>query len=158
MNRIRPVVVKIPEASAIKKGLTPFEKKKNTYRRNVRIKEMYRGVFLVAVTGVASAAAFLGPPMSLPGMPGSGAALRATASRATARSASLSLEMARVPFIAGNWKMNPTSVEEVPLVSSLSSACTVWQDSLPFLRSKACFVRLFWIGDRHETPFFVTLS
>jgi len=105
---------------------------------------MYRGVFLVAVTGVASAAAFSVPPMSLPGMPGSGAALRATASRATARSASLSLEMARVPFIAGNWKMNPTSVEEVSLVSSLSSACTVWQDFLPFLRSQACFVRLLW--------------
>ena len=72
---------------------------------------------MVAVTGVASAAAFSVPPMSLPGMPGSSAALRATASRATVRSASLSLEMARVPFIAGNWKMNPTSVEEVPLVS-----------------------------------------
>ena len=113
---------------------------------------MYRGVLFVAVTGVASAAAFSVPPMSLPGMPGSGAALRATASRATARSASLSLEMARVPFIAGNWKMNPTSVEEVSLVSSLSSACTVWQDILPFLRSQASFVGLFWIGDRHDTP------
>lgn len=139
-----------------KNRVTPFEKEKKLEFTDETCgsKKMYRGVFLVAVTGVASAAAFSVPPMSLPGMPGSGAALRATASRATARSASLSLEMARVPFIAGNWKMNPTSVEEVPLVSSLSSACTVWQDSLPFLRSRACFVRLFWIGDRHETPHF----
>lgn len=75
----------------------------------------FRRVLVVAATGAASAAAFTAPPAGIPRSAGNGAALRAASNAAprSARTASLSLEMARVPFIAGNWKMNPTSVEEV---------------------------------------------
>jgi hypothetical protein len=48
--------------------------------------------------------------------------------------------------------MNPTSVEEVSLVSSLSSACTVWQNFLPFLRSQACFVGFFGWRSLRDAP------
>lgn len=76
---------------------------------------MFRKVFVVAATGVATAAAFTMPPAAIPRTAGTTAPLRAASGAAprSARAASLSLEMARVPFIAGNWKMNPTSVDEV---------------------------------------------
>ena len=73
---------------------------------------MYRSLFVVAATGVASVAAFAVPPSAMPARASSLRLGGATAPR-SARSASLGLEMARVPFIAGNWKMNPTSVAEV---------------------------------------------
>jgi len=75
---------------------------------------MFRKVFVVAATGVATAAAFTMPPAAIPRTAGTTAPLRAASGAAprSARAASLSLEMARVPFIAGNWKMNPTSVDE----------------------------------------------
>ena len=73
---------------------------------------MYRSLFVVAATGVASVAAFTVPPSAMPARASPLRLGSATAPR-SARSASLGLEMARVPFIAGNWKMNPTSVTEV---------------------------------------------
>lgn len=78
---------------------------------------MFRKVLVVAVTGAASAAAFTAPPAGLPLAGGAAAPLRAAAPRSV-RSASLSLEMARVPFIAGNWKMNPGSVEEAKTLAA----------------------------------------
>jgi hypothetical protein len=83
---------------------------------------MFRKVLVVAVTGAASAAAFTAPPAGLPLAGGAAAPLRAAAPRSV-RSASLSLEMARVPFIAGNWKMNPGSVEEVARATCPALPC-----------------------------------
>jgi len=75
---------------------------------------MHRALFMFAVSGVATAAAFTLPPSALPLARTNAAQVRAASSSAprAARSASLSLEMARVPLMAGNWKMNPTSVAE----------------------------------------------
>eukprot|EP00277_Geminigera_cryophila_P034311 CAMPEP_0173120930 /NCGR_PEP_ID=MMETSP1102-20130122/52898_1 /TAXON_ID=49646 /ORGANISM="Geminigera sp., Strain Caron Lab Isolate" /LENGTH=308 /DNA_ID=CAMNT_0014027269 /DNA_START=15 /DNA_END=941 /DNA_ORIENTATION=- len=75
---------------------------------------VFRKLFVVAVTGAASASAFSMSPAGIPSTASNTAPLRAASGAAprSARAASLSLEMARVPFIAGNWKMNPTSVSE----------------------------------------------
>ena len=76
---------------------------------------MFRKVLAVAVTGAASAAAFSAAPPALPLAQSPSARLRAAIAprNSAGRTASLSLEMARVPLMAGNWKMNPTSVTEV---------------------------------------------
>ena len=79
---------------------------------------MFRKVLAVAVTGAASAAAFSAAPPALPLAQSPSARLRAAIAprNSAGRTASLSLEMARVPLMAGNWKMNPTSVSEVRYV------------------------------------------
>merc|ERR1719478_213977 len=75
---------------------------------------MFRKVLAVAVTGAASAAAFSAAPPALPLAQSPSARLRAAIAprNSAGRTASLSLEMARVPLMAGNWKINPTSVTE----------------------------------------------
>ena len=116
-------------------GCTYKGSAERTTERKKILMALFRKVFVVAVTGAASAAAFTVPPAALPHTGGNAAPLRAASGAAprSLRSASLSLEMARVPFIAGNWKMNPTSVTEVTHLLPLYSS--YYFTSFPFEKS-----------------------